>query len=264
MLCRCPNTFVAAFFLIPSLVSKKASKKTSVPILASLPFNWPSRLHNKCSSPNCHYPNSPQVVAGLYNCRGGSRHGYVCEGTYVVTPASADQTMRNFHASVAREEEVKRTAKLKAEAQIARSRQQEAAIRQASAEVARAEAERRQARGGQAPAARSQQQPLERRAAQRKRQDIDQTAPASPTYRRRRPQPSFEQVHYTHSPTQHIPIQVAPPAYQHATTLPPSRAQYSSQRSNVHRLPVPPAGMHSYENYSRRQVRFISHIHTAC
>lgn len=239
---------------------------------ASLPPNWPSRLHNKCSSPDCRYPNSPQVVAGLYNCRGGSRQGFICEGTYVVTPASADQTMRNFHASVAREEEAERTAKLKAEAQVARYRKQEAAIRQASAEVARAEAERRQrARGGQPPAARSQKQPLERRAAQRKRQDIDQTAPASPTYRHR-PQPSFEQVHYTHPPTQRphqvftqqISVQVAPPAYQHATTLPPSRTQYISQSPNVRRLPVPLAGVHSYENYSRRQVRFISHTHTTC
>ncbi|KAF9466625.1 hypothetical protein BDZ94DRAFT_185620 [Collybia nuda] len=89
------------FFLINS------AKK--VPTPTSLPSNWPSSLHHKCSFPSCYHPNPPQAVAGLYNCCGRARRGFACKGTYIVSQASADQSMRKFHDSLVREETKKQT-----------------------------------------------------------------------------------------------------------------------------------------------------------
>lgn len=69
-----------------SLVSRKPKPTT-------LPPGWPSPYHNKCSQRDCIYPNSPQTVKGVYQCR-GVPGGFFCEGTYKITSSRAQDTER--------------------------------------------------------------------------------------------------------------------------------------------------------------------------
>ncbi|KAG9316120.1 hypothetical protein JVU11DRAFT_3795 [Chiua virens] len=83
------------------------------PKTTSLPPGWPSPFHNKCSQHDCIFPNSPQTVKGVYQCR-GVPGGFFCEGTYKISSSRAQDTERYFkELAVARrsaeEEQRKRT-----------------------------------------------------------------------------------------------------------------------------------------------------------
>ncbi|KAG2033308.1 hypothetical protein BDR03DRAFT_1094466 [Suillus americanus] len=58
---------------------------------SALPPGWPSPFHNKCSQRDCHYPNNPQPVKGVYQCR-GIPGGFYCEGTYKIASTRARET----------------------------------------------------------------------------------------------------------------------------------------------------------------------------
>lgn len=72
--------------------SKKAKKAYET---TRFPSDWPSWLHNKCSVPNCYYPNKPQAVEGFYHC-GSKERGFYCEGTYIVTTAMAKSALKSY------------------------------------------------------------------------------------------------------------------------------------------------------------------------
>jgi hypothetical protein len=120
-------------------------------------------LHNKCSVPECRYPNPPQAAEGKYNCRAGSTVGFYCEGTYIVSRAAANEVMRLHKESLRQEAEAERT-KL-------RDHQRDEQARQVAARF-EMETLGAKARGPR----------LERRAAQRKRHGANEVTPDSPLY----------------------------------------------------------------------------------
>jgi hypothetical protein len=80
--------------LIPQVVRFWANKKAKNTD-STLPPNWPSQLHSKCTIPTCYHPNPPQAAAGKYNCLGSSS-GLSCSGTYQVTPTMAKTMVKNY------------------------------------------------------------------------------------------------------------------------------------------------------------------------
>lgn len=79
----------------------------------TLPPDWPSPYHNKCSQRDCVFPNSPQTVKGVYQCR-GVPGGFYCEGTYKISSSRAQDTERylkelTMARRAAEEEQRKRT-----------------------------------------------------------------------------------------------------------------------------------------------------------
>lgn len=84
------------------------------PKTSSLPPGWPSPYHNKCSQHDCLYPNSPQTVKGVYQCR-GVPGGFFCEGTYKISSSRAQESERYLkematrRRAAAEEEQRKRT-----------------------------------------------------------------------------------------------------------------------------------------------------------
>ena len=79
----------------------------------TLPPGWPSPYHNKCSQPECIFPNNPQTVKGVYPCR-GVPGGFYCEGTYKISSSRAQDTERylkelSMARRAAEEEQRKRT-----------------------------------------------------------------------------------------------------------------------------------------------------------
>ena len=97
----------------PCAPLKMKSPVSRKPKPTTLPPGWPSPYHNKCSQPDCIFPNSPQTVKGAYQCR-GVPGGFYCEGTYKVSSSRAQDTERYFkEVSMARraaeEEQRKRT-----------------------------------------------------------------------------------------------------------------------------------------------------------
>ena len=80
--------------LIPQLVRFSANKKAKH-AASTLPPNWPSHLHSKCTVPTCSHPNPPQAAAGKYNCLGSSS-GLSCSGTYQVTLSMAKDMVKNY------------------------------------------------------------------------------------------------------------------------------------------------------------------------
>ncbi|KAF8896185.1 hypothetical protein BD779DRAFT_566044 [Infundibulicybe gibba] len=159
------------------LLCKK--NKISVP----LPINWPSPLHNKCDNKKCRFPNDPQPVEGLYDCK-GIPGGFFCDGHYYISHQRAHETDKFFKEQFRLEAETEKRAaskkkKEKEQAlQEALKYQQEEQARQcAAAELqARFEAERQRGRC-KSPDQFYQNQPLERRTAQRSRQRGEQVTP---------------------------------------------------------------------------------------
>ncbi|KAF9223315.1 hypothetical protein BS17DRAFT_133822 [Gyrodon lividus] len=83
------------------------------PKTSALPPGWPSPCHNKCSQRDCPFPNSPQTVKGVYQCR-GVPGGFFCEGTYKISSSRAQETERYLKEMVtarraAEEEQRERT-----------------------------------------------------------------------------------------------------------------------------------------------------------
>ncbi|KAH7884804.1 hypothetical protein F5I97DRAFT_1505081 [Phlebopus sp. FC_14] len=83
------------------------------PKVSALPPGWPSPYHNKCTQRDCQYPNSPQTVKGVYQCR-GVPGGFFCEGTYKISSSRAQETERYLKEMAmvrraAEEEQRKRT-----------------------------------------------------------------------------------------------------------------------------------------------------------
>ncbi|KAH0833496.1 hypothetical protein J3R83DRAFT_12621 [Lanmaoa asiatica] len=79
----------------------------------TLPPGWPSPYHNKCSQRDCIFPNNPQTVKGIYQCR-GVPGGFFCEGTYKISSSRAQDTERylkelSMARRIAEEEQRKRT-----------------------------------------------------------------------------------------------------------------------------------------------------------